>query len=65
MLRLNRLQEDVQQELGLRQNELTLEITEMIAQIIEVMGEEEGYTLIFNAIQSGLVYIGPDAGYYG
>ena len=59
MLRLNRLQEDVQQELGLRQNELTLEITEMIAQIIEVMGEEEGYTLIFNAIQSGLVYIGP------
>ena len=59
MLRLNRLQEDVQQELGLRQNELTLEITEMIAQIIEVMGEEDGYTLIFNAIQSGLVYIGP------
>ena len=59
MLRLNRLQEDVQQELGLRQNELTLGITEMIGQIIEVMGEEEGYTLIFNAIQSGLVYIGP------
>ncbi len=59
MLRLNRLQEDVQQELGLRQNELTLEITEMIAQIIEVMGEEGGYALIFNAIQSGLVYIGP------
>ena len=59
MLRLNRLQEDVQQELGTRQNELTLGITEMVAQIIEVMGEEEGYTLIFNAIQSGLVYIGP------
>ena len=59
MLRLSRLQEDVQQELGLRQNELTLEITEMIAQIIEVMGEDEGYTLIFNASQSGLVYVGP------
>ena len=59
MLRLNRLQEDVQQELGLRQNELTFEITEMIAQIIEVMGEDEGYTLIFNASQSGLVYVGP------
>jgi len=59
MLQLNRLQEDVQQELGLRQNELTLEITEMIGQVIEVLGEEEGYTLIFNAIQSGLVYIGP------
>ena len=59
MLRLNRLQEDVQQELGLRQNELTSEITEMIAQIITVMGEEGGYTLIFNALQSGLVYVGP------
>ena len=59
MLRLNRLQEDVQQELGLRQNELTLEITEMVGQIIDVIGEEEGYTMIFNAIQSGLVYIGP------
>ena len=59
MLRINRLQEDVQQELGLRQNELTVGLTEMIGQIIEVMGEEEGYALIFNAIQSGLVYIGP------
>jgi Skp family chaperone for outer membrane proteins len=59
MLRLNRLQEDVQQELGQRQNELTLGITEMVTQIIAVMGEEEGYTLIFNAIQSGLVYVGP------
>ncbi len=59
MLRLERLQQDVQQELGNRQNELTLGITQMVAEIIDVMGEEEGYTLIFNAIQSGLVYIGP------
>jgi Skp family chaperone for outer membrane proteins len=59
MLRLERLQQDVQQELGERQNELTGGITEMVAQIIDIMGEEEGYTLIFNAIQSGLVYIGP------
>ena len=29
----------------------------MIAQVIDRMGEEEGYTLIFNASQSGLVYI--------
>ena len=59
MLRLERLQQDVQQELGLRQNELTLGITDMVAEIIDVMGEEEGYTLIFNAVQSGLVYVGP------
>ena len=59
MLRLERLQQDVQQELSLRQNELTLDITDMIAEIINTMGEEDGYILIFNAIQSGLVYIGP------
>ena len=59
MLRLERLQQDVQQELAQRQSELTSEITQKIAEIITAMGEEEGYTLIFNAIQSGLVYVGP------
>lgn len=59
MLRLQRLQEDVEQELGMRQQELTTGIMNMIAQAIEVIGEEEGYTLIFNEIQSGLVFVGP------
>ncbi len=59
MLRLQRLQEDVQQELGLRQQELTTGIMNLIAQTIEVIGAEEGYTLIFNQIQSGLVFVGP------
>ena len=59
MLQLDRLQQDVQQELGQRQGELTAGITQLIAQVIDTMGEDEGYTLIFNAIQSGLVYIGP------
>ncbi len=59
MLRLERLQQDVQQELGLRQNELVSGITEMISQVIDVMGQEDGYTLIFNAVQSGLVYLDP------
>jgi Skp family chaperone for outer membrane proteins len=59
MLRLERLQQDVQQELTLRQNELTGEITQVIGEIIDVMGEEEGFTLIFNSIQSGLVYLDP------
>ena len=59
MLRLQRLQEDVEVELGMRQQELTTGIMNMIAQAIEVIGEEEGYTLIFNEIQSGLVFVGP------
>lgn len=57
MLRLERLQQDVQQELGLRQNELTAGITQMVAQIIDTMAAEEGYTLIFNRLQSGLVFV--------
>ncbi len=59
MLKLERLQQDVQQELGQRQNELTMGITQMVGQIIEELGAEENYILIFNAIQSGLVFIGP------
>jgi len=31
----------------------------LIAQTIELIGQEEGYTLIFNQIQSGLVFVGP------
>ena len=59
LLRLDRLQEDVQQELGMRQNELTVEITELVSQIISSMGQEEGYTIIFNTLQSGLVFVSP------
>ncbi len=59
MLRLERLQQDVQQELGTRQTELTEGITAMVAETIDAMGREEGYTLIFNAVQSGLVYVDP------
>ena len=59
MLRMERLQQDVQAELGGRQNELTGEITQMVAQVIDLLGEDEGYSLIFNAAQSGLVYIAP------
>lgn len=59
MLQMDRLQEDVQQELGSRQNELTGEITQRVGQIIEAIGQEEGYTLIFNSIQSGLVFVDP------
>ena len=57
MLRLERLQQDVQQELTQRQNELTSGITQTITEVIALMGEEEGYTFIFNAVQSGCVIL--------
>ena len=59
VLQLQRLEEDVEQELGLRQQQLTTDIMNLIAQTIESIGQEEGYTLIFNQIQSGLVFVGP------
>ncbi len=57
MLQLNRLQEDVQSELTLRQNALTGGITQVVGEIIDALGEEQGYALVFNAVQSGLVYV--------
>ena len=59
MLRLERLQQDVQQELGGRQNELTGELMQMVADVVNTIGEEGGYALILNAVQSGVVYAGP------
>ena len=59
MLQMDRLQQDVQQELGNRQNELTGEITQRVGEIIEEIGLSQGYDLIFNSIQSGLVFVDP------
>ena len=59
MLQMDRLQQDVQQELGARQNELTGEITQQVGLIIEAVGLEQGYSLIFNSMQSGLVFVNP------
>ena len=53
------LEQDVQQELGQRQAELVEPITQTVRQIIDTMGREEGYSLIFNMAQSGLVYFDP------
>lgn len=58
-LQIQRLNEDVQSELSARQAELTQDITKKIADIIDELGAQEGYTLIFNLVQSGLVYVDP------
>ena len=59
MLQFERLQADVQQELTTRQQELTGTITQQVGEIIEEMGQDDGYTIIFNSIQSGLVFVDP------
>ena len=58
-LHLQRLNEDVQNELGSRQAALTSGITQSIGQIIDALGAEQSFTLIFNSVQSGLVFIDP------
>ena len=49
----------MQNELGQRQAVLTSDITQKIAGIIDALGAEEGYAMIFNSVQSGLVYVDP------
>jgi Skp family chaperone for outer membrane proteins len=56
MLRLERLQQDVQQELGMRQEELTGELMQIIGEVVSTIGQEGGYALILNAVQSGVVF---------
>ncbi|GMR13383.1 MAG: hypothetical protein BMS9Abin29_1591 [Gemmatimonadota bacterium] len=58
-LQLQRLNEDVQNELGARQAALTEEITRKIAAIINTIGAERAFTVIFNNVQSGLAYWDP------
>lgn len=58
-LQLQRLNEDIQNELGARQAALTEDITQKIAAIIDTLGSERGFTMIFNIVQSGLAYFDP------
>lgn len=60
-LMMQRLQQDVQNELAQRQDELTGVITQQIAQIIEDLGDEESFSMIINLVQSGIVYYAVDA----
>lgn len=55
-LMMQRLQQDVQNELAQRQDELTGGITQRMAQIIEELGSEQSFSMIINLVQSGIVY---------
>lgn len=53
---LRRFQEDAQRELDDARRSALGQLEERILPIIDEVGREEGYTLIFNKFQSGLVY---------
>jgi len=53
---LRRSQDDAQRELQKRQQEDFGQIEQAVMPIIDAVGKEFGYTLIFNKFQSGLVF---------
>ena len=53
---LQRAQEDAQRELQKRRNDDIQKVENEVFPVINAVGREFGYTLIFNKYQSGLVY---------
>jgi len=51
-----RFQEDAERELGKSRDNSFAEIERRVSPLIEQVGREGGYTLIFNKFQSGLVF---------
>jgi outer membrane protein len=51
-----RFQEDAQKDLDKAQEQTFADIEKKVSPIIEQVGHEGGYTMIFNKYQSGLVY---------
>lgn len=56
VVELRRLQEDAAAELERRRGNALKEIEDKVMPIINQVGEEQGYTLIFNKFESGLVF---------
>lgn len=54
---LRRMQEDAAAELGKRQEEVLSGIEREVMPIIQEVGQENGYTMIFRKFESGLVYV--------
>lgn len=53
---LRRLQDDANRELNKRKDDLLGSIDEKVMPVINVIGKEHGYTLIFRKFESGLIY---------
>lgn len=56
LIALQRFNDDANRELQKRQEEMLTEIQGKIMPIINAVGEEGDYTMIFNKFESGLVY---------
>lgn len=54
---LRRLQEDAAAELDRRQQEVLANIEQRVMPIINQVGRESGYTMIFRKFDSGLIYV--------
>ena len=55
-IELQRFNDDATRELQKRQEKMLTDIQGLVMPIIEAVGEEGGYTMIFNKFESGLVY---------
>ncbi len=53
---LQRLQEDAQKQLTQKRDEVLARVDKAIMPIIDQLGQEQGYTLIFRKFDSGLVF---------
>lgn len=56
MIALRRFQDDANRELSKKRDEILGQIEQSVFPVINQIGEEGGYTLIFNKYNSGLVY---------
>ena len=56
VLDFRRFQEDMERELNRKRDEAFAKIERDVMPIVDEVGKAEGYTLIFNKFQSGLVY---------
>ncbi|MCP4201379.1 MAG: OmpH family outer membrane protein [bacterium] len=56
LIELQRFNDDANRELQKRQEEMLQDIQGKVMPIINAVGQEGGYTMIFNKFESGLVY---------
>lgn len=56
LIELQRFNDDANRELQKEQEKMLLAIQNQVMPIINAVGEENGYTMIFNKFESGLVY---------
>ena len=55
-IELQRFNDDATRELQKRQEQMLSDLQDLLMPIINAVGEEFGYTMIFNKFESGLVY---------